>query len=315
MSDLPTAAELAVFTLSAQHSLTRSWASDEARLLALSSDHEFDLQLATDLELAAGRAGFFDVGPPPAAYLNRWVTVLPGLDAMLSVRFEGLEVTRPFVDATVLSRPLAAADLPALGAAARQAYGEFRPLYLRLWSAEAAGHFAGTQPDRRFLGAPVGWLRGGETPPGLTLRPTADLTHYAQAQAAYAAVDAQHPAHVRQAGLQPADELQGSIDAGTLFDVLVRGQWAGYVGATDGGADMLGLPASVVQEIILSPQYRGQGYGAHLTTLLARALPGADRVLLGTVHAENRGARGAALRAGRLDLGGWVQWPLALVRA
>ncbi|HEX4248613.1 MAG TPA: hypothetical protein VH008_12195 [Pseudonocardia sp.] len=32
-----------------------------------------------------------------------------------------------------------------------------------------------------------------------------------------------------------------------------------------------------------------------------------DRVLLGTIHADNRGAVQAALAAGRLDVGGWVR--------
>jgi GNAT superfamily N-acetyltransferase len=174
------------------------------------------LQLATDLELAAGRAEFFDVGPPAPAYLNRWVTVSPRLDAMLSIRFEGLDVTRPFVDA-------------------------------------------------------------------------------------------QHPAHAWQAQMQPAEDLQESMAAGTLYDVLVREQWARYVGATEDAGDNLGLPAYVVQEIILLPAYRGRGYGPHLSTLLARALPDEHRVLIGTVHAEYRGARAAALRA---DVGSWLQRPL-----
>ncbi|MGQ0483066.1 MAG: hypothetical protein ACT4O0_18820 [Pseudonocardia sp.] len=71
---------------------------------------------------------------------------------------------------------------------------------------------------------------------------------------------------------------------------------------------MLGLPAYVVQELVLVPEHRGRGYGSLLTTLVARALPDERPVLLGTIHAENRGALRAAAAAGRIDVGGWLRF-------
>lgn len=310
-ANLPSAAELAHFSLAAQHPLTRTWLADETRLERLAEIHEFDLQLATDFELAGQRAEFLNVGQGAQAFLNRWVSVPPDLYAMLSIRFQGLDVTKPFVDASVLSRPLTELDLPALAEVAREIYGAFKPLYLRLWSAAPAGHFPETGPDKRFLAAPIAELIGGDVPPELSAELAQNLSRYADAQAAYEAVDAQHPAHAGQAALQSEEDLQESIEAGTLFDVRVRGEWAGYVAATETfEGDTLGLNAYVVQEIILSPTFRGHGYGASLSTLLARALPDQSRVLIGTIHAENRGAITAALVAGRVDVGGWVQLAL-----
>jgi L-amino acid N-acyltransferase YncA len=74
-----------------------------------------------------------------------------------------------------------------------------------------------------------------------------------------------------------------------------------------GPKDSLGLPAYVVQELILASEHRGRGYGAHLTTLLARALPEEETVLIGTIHAKNKGAMQSASSAGRMDVGGWFQ--------
>lgn len=65
MSTLPTAADLAIFSLAAQHPLTRGWVDDPTRLALLTEEHAFDLQLATDLDLARQRAEFLDVGQPP----------------------------------------------------------------------------------------------------------------------------------------------------------------------------------------------------------------------------------------------------------
>ena len=246
---MPSAAELAQFSLQSQHPLTRSWLDDQPRLKRLAHIHEFDLQLATDLELARQRAEFFGVEQDAEAFLNRWVNVPPDLHAMLGIRFQGLDVRKPFVDASVLSRPLTELDLPALAEVAREVYGAFKPHHLRLWSAAPAGHFSETGPDKRFLAAPILELINSDVPPELSTRPAQDLSRYAEAQAAYADVDAQHPQHTEQAALQDQADLQEGIEAGTLFDVLVRGEWAGYVGATENAeGDTLGLNAYVVQE-------------------------------------------------------------------
>ncbi|MEF2277850.1 hypothetical protein V3W47_06025 [Deinococcus sp. YIM 134068] len=312
MSTLPTPAELAAFALAVQHPLTRAWVDDTTRLALLAEEHAFDLQLATDLDLAGQRAEFLNVGQPPEAFLNRWVEVGLNLSAMLSIRFEGLDRDKPFVDASVTSRPLTFDDLPALLRAGLDLYGAFRPGRLRMWSAEAldgwTAELPNARPDMRVLAAPLSELRWREMPADLTLIPTRDLAHYADAVAAYAAVDAEHPEHVGQAQIEDEEHLQLLIYAGTLFDVIWRNRWSGYVGAL--AKAKRGLPAYSVQELLLAPHARGHGLGPHLSTLLARHLPDDGRVLSGTIHGENWGARQAALNAGRHDVGGWTWVPL-----
>ncbi|GGL83845.1 hypothetical protein GCM10010840_22040 [Deinococcus aerolatus] len=305
---LPTAADLARFSLAAQHPPTLKWCSEPDRLANLAVEHTFDLRLATDLELAGQRAKFINVGLPAEAYLNRWVTVAPGLEAMFSIRFKGLDVGQPFVDISATSRPVVASDFPALIGAAVLDYGDFHPPRIRVWS--AAETFTGLKPDLRVLAAPLAELGGGGLAPELSLIQTTDLSHYADAQAAYAAVDAAHPEHPGQARLLSEEDLQDTIDAGTMFDVIWRGAWSGYVGTLP--ETQVGLPAQVVREMLLAPHARGYGLGAYLSTLLARYLPADGRVLSGTIHGENRGAQTAARQAGRQDVGGW--WWVPTVR-
>lgn len=307
-SALPTASALARLSLAAQHPASLAWCSEGQRLTNFADEHAFDLQLATDLELAAVRAQRMNPAQPPEAFLNQWLPVLPDLEALLSIRFEGANPGKPFVDASVTSRPVLAADLPALAALAQRTYAGFGPQRLRFWSAALAGAFAGTRPDLRVLAAPLADLQRRPTPPELSLRPTLDTSQLEAAREAYADVDRLHPAHSGQARLLSEEDLLETIEAGTMFDVLYRGKWAGYVGALP--KPKHGLNAYSVQELILSSACRGRGYGAALTTLLAQALPESGRVLLGTVHADNRGARQAALQAGRTDIGGWSWLPL-----
>ncbi|WP_432939304.1 GNAT family N-acetyltransferase [Kribbella sp. CA-253562] len=306
---MPTATELAAYSLPAQHPVTRSWIPDDVRLELLAQQHELDVALATDLGIAAQRAERFAPGHPPELLLSRW-TPVGDLHAMLSMRYEGGDPAKPFVDATPLSRAVRVEDLEALASAARDAYGVLGPRYLRLWSAEAIGFFAGTSPDRRFLAAPIETLRRRSAVPAeLSFAPATHLDNYPRAAAAYAAIDRAHPDHPDQARIETAEDLAESIAAGLLFDVLVDGAWAGYVGAHVND-ETLGMPAYVVQEFVLDPAYRGRGYGRHLPALLAKALPDDKPILLGVIHAANRAALDAALASGRIDVGGWFQVPL-----
>lgn len=306
---IPTADELARYTLERQHPLTRTWVDDATRLKALAQEHAgVDVLLAEDLDIATSRAARFAPGQPAESMLNYWLPVDNDLHAMVSMRFEGLDPTKPFVDATPMTRAPRTSDLPALAAVAREAYGIHNPRYVRLWSAEAG--IPGTQPDRRFFAAPISQLQPHDVPPELALVPARGVDHYDEAKRAYDAVDAAHPHHPEEASLQDRDDLAESAEEGLLFDITVDGEWAGYAAGVDKLENALGLPAYVVREMILAPEYRGRGYGRHLSALLAQALPDHNRVLIGTIHSANQGARTAALTAGRQDIGGWLQLPL-----
>ncbi|UQN05880.1 GNAT family N-acetyltransferase [Deinococcus sp. QL22] len=304
---LPTTSALAQFSLAAQHPVSLGWCSESERLSNLADEHAFDLQLATDLELAANRAQWMNISQPPEAFLNQWLSVRPDLDAMLSIRFEGANPAKPFVDVSATTRPVLAADLPTLSALAHHTYAAFTPQRLRFWSSAEAGAFGGTQPDMRVLAVPVRELQGRSTPPELSLRPTLDSSQLETAREAYADVDRLHPAHPGQARILSEEDLQETIEAGTMFDVLRDGEWVGYVGARV--ETLCGLPAYVVQELILIPSTRGNGFGAFLTPMLAEHLPEQERVMMGTIHVGNKGSLQAALRAGRHDIGGWSWLP------
>jgi hypothetical protein len=303
-----TAAELATFTLERQHPLTRTWVDDETRLRLLTELHEDpDVLLANSHEIAELRAERFAPGQPVESMLNHW---LPSgdLHAMFSMRFEGGDTTKPFVDATPMTRSPQPEDLPALKASALEIYGMHHPRYLRLWSADP--ELPGTEPDRRFLAAPIHELRPTDVPAGLELRPATTVDHYDEARQAYDDVDADHPHHVEESTVQDREDLQEAADEGLLFDITVHDEWAGYAAAIVKPEDSLGLPAYVVREIILSKKHRGNGYGRHLSHLLAQSLPEPTHILIGTIHAANRGARTAALQAGRHEIGAWLQLPL-----
>lgn len=310
--NLPTAEELATYALAQQHPASAGWAEPQQRLRLLATEHELDVRMATDLDLATTRRDRFAPDLPVPVLLNSWEIVADDLSVMLSMRWEGGDPGRPFVDVPALSRALNTADdVRLVQYAAWRRFGRLGPNYLRWWSREAAGRFLGTLQDKRFLAAPVRDLVDAEVPAALSLRTAEDLSNYDSARAAYAATDHQHPAHPEQAALEPKDDLEELRQAGTLFDVILDGDWCGYLGVEPG--HKLGLDGYKVAELVLTERARGRGLGRYLTNLLAQELQTrgepAGVVIIGTIHYHNLGARRAAELAGRTDIGGWVRMP------
>lgn len=312
--NIPTAQQLAAYTLAQQHPATAGWIRPQERLRLLALEHQLDVRMATDLEFATMRRDRFAPELPSQSLLNAWETIGYHLGVMFSMRWEGGDPDRPFVDACALSRAIGRdGEVELLGRAGLRRFGRLRPRYVRWWSREPAGHYPGTLQDKRFFAAPVGDLVDTDVLTTLGLRKAEDVDHYDAAREAYATVDREHPAHPDQATLEPKDDLEELRRAGTLFDVLLDGDWCGYLGAERG--HKLGLDGYKIAELILTENTRGRGLGRYLTTLLARELASRgeqeDTVIIGTIHYDNLGARRAAELAGRRDIGGWVRLPFS----
>lgn len=113
------------------------------------------------LNLARARAARFAPDRAAGAMLDRWVAAGDDLSVMLSMRYEGGNVDKPFVDGSIVSRGLQARDVAGLAEMAVETFGAFGAFYLRLWSAEPTGAFGDVGADKRFLAAPIRALRGG----------------------------------------------------------------------------------------------------------------------------------------------------------
>lgn len=163
--NIPTAQQLAAYTLAQQHPATAGWIRPQERLRLLALEHQLDVRMATDLEFAAMRRDQFAPDRPSEDLLNTWEAIADDFGAMLSMRWEGGDPHHPFVDACALSRPVETdEDVRTLRTAARDIFGSFQPHYLRWWSCERAGHHPGTLPDKRFLAGPVRDLVDADAP-------------------------------------------------------------------------------------------------------------------------------------------------------
>ena len=251
------------------------------------------------------------IGQPVVAYLDRWVAIGAAAHALVGPRYLGRDPNLPFVMVSASDRPLTPADRTDLQAAAREHLGAFAPGFVMLTTSDPIGTWpdtpAGAAPGRRPAGRPPS--PGGPAELELSTVPRRDTDFYDDYQALFDRDVASDPAHARRTRVEDRGDLQELADRGFLFDVRVHDGWAGVLGAEPDARH--GVRGATVVELVLDHPFRSRGYGQHLSTLLARALPlPDDECLLGTIHADNVRSYRSALAAGRVDVGGEIVIPL-----
>jgi len=282
------------------------------RRSALAEELGFWLHTAAQ-DLAYARS-FAEVAPhsgePAASYLDRWLPLGDdGSHVLIGPRYLGRDPDLPFMGVSGSDRPLAASDAGALQALARRELAPFAPKFVLVTTSDRIGAWPGTRPELRQLVGLLGDLRQRPVPPELSAVPRTDTTVYGRYRQIYDDDVARDPAHGRHARAETRDDLDELAGRGLLLDVEVDGVWAGIVAAEPDARR--GVRGATVIELILDRPFRGRGYGKHLSTLLARAVPlPDDQCLIGTIHAGNTTSYRSALAAGRIDVGGEIRVPL-----
>jgi GNAT superfamily N-acetyltransferase len=293
------------------HPWVQAHVSADARRAALAEELAFCLDTASrDMAHATSFAAAApQIGEPPEAYLNRWLELGTGGHILAGPRYLGMNPELPFVGVVAADRRLTPADHGALREVAAHHFAAFKPGFVMVTTADPVGTWPGTHPELRQVVGRLGDLRQRTTPAHLTATRRTDVDFYDRYQAIHQRHVDREPQHARHTRCETRDDLQALADRGTLFDVRVDEKWAGVLAAEPGVHS--GIRGFIVVELLIDEAYRGQGYGRHLSTLLAKALPGDDDLfLIGTIHRHNTAAYHAALSAGRIDVGGEIVIPL-----
>lgn len=206
MADLPDVGTLAEVADTGLHPAVHAWVPRPDRLDALREELSWQVDVAgRDLTWAREFAAHQPAsGEPAEMFLNRWLPAAGDLTVLAGPRYEGRNPDRPFVDVAAADRLPTAADLPALRRLARERFAAFRPLDIRMWTADPPDTWPGTRAERRLVAAPLGQLRHHEVPDAVTIRAAADLSWYDR----YAAVHDRHvtadPAHADRSRVETA---------------------------------------------------------------------------------------------------------------
>lgn len=297
------------------HPQVRTWLSAEAITANLRQELEGDRERLHSDALAAEFRHYCPVaGASTGDYKNRLLTVR-GLELLTGIRFLGLDIKRPFVDVISQSEAVMTPDqLSAAQDAIRREFAVFKPERTRFHSPSHLPQLAG-DGDKRLVAAPLELMLAQpklDTFSRVTLRRAESLTFYPEYAAVYRELHVEQPELRVVARVESEEDLQGYLESGLLFEIFVGEVWAGVTAVYE---DVnTGLSGLCVGEIVLAKAFRGQGLGSTVQLQLALQLVGQgserDELLFGTIGAVNVPAQRAALRAGRVDLGGHVWVPL-----
>lgn len=296
------------------HPQVRTWLSAEVIETNLRSELKGDLERLHSDALAAEFAHHCSVaGADPDEYKTRLLTV-GELELLVGVRFVGLDINQPFVDVMYQSgATLTPEQLSAVQDAIRKAFAIFKPKRTRFY---LSSHLPplGADGDKRLIAAPLGVML--EQPElyisRVNLKEATSLVFYPRYAAIYEELYTEQPQLRAVARVEREDDLQEYLDESHLFEIFVDERWAGLAAVFKDVST--GLSGFCVGEIALAKTFRGRGFGGAAQLQLAAQLvkqgAGQGELLFGTIGAVNVAAQRAALRAGRIDLGGHVWVPL-----
>jgi len=308
---LPTLAVLVDAADAGLHPWVRGHFPEPVRRAALEQELGFWLNTAAqDTDYATSYAKVApQSGQPAEAYLDRWVALGANAHVLVGPRYLGRNPDLPFVAVSGADRPLSPADRSGLEAVAREGFGAFRPGFVLLTTADPVGAWPDTRAEMRQVVGLLGDLRRRDCPAELSATPRMDTDFYDRYRQIHDSQVSQDPAHGRHTRCEAREDLQNLADQGLLFEVEVKGAWAGVMAAEPDARG--GVRGATVVELLLDHPYRRLGYGKHLSTLLAKAIPlPTEEALMGTIHADNGPSYRSALRAGRVDVGGEILIPL-----
>ena len=297
------------------HPQVRTWLSAETVEKNLLKELDEDLERFQSDALAARFQHYCPVtGAEADEYKNRVIKV--GRFTLLTgIRFLALDMTRPFVDVMYSSEAvLSPEQLSAVKDAIRKAFRVFQPKRIRFYNPSHLPRFS-ADGDKRLLAAPLEVMLAQPEPETLrrvSLKRATSLAFYADYEAVYRELQAEHPELGEVVSLETPEDMQTYLDEGHVFEIFVDNRRAGVTAVYKDV--QTGLNGFCVAEIVLAKAFRAQGFGSAVQRRLASELVksgvGENALLFGTIGEANIPARRTAQRAGRIDLGGHVWTPL-----
>jgi hypothetical protein len=172
-------------------------------------------------------------------YKGKVVELPDGTRVLVGIRFQGLDLDKPFVEVMRQSAPLTnTAQTDALIEVLRERFAVFGParLCVHLPSHARTGHRSGPDAteDVRYLAAPVARIKRLALPDHyerVGLERASSLSFYTEYEAVYRQLLDERPWLLGVARQQSKEDLESYRSEGTIFEVSVDGEWSGIVAA------------------------------------------------------------------------------------
>jgi GNAT superfamily N-acetyltransferase len=253
------------------------------------------------------------LGIAPEFYKHRLLEVADRR-LIAGIRFFGMDVKRPFIDVTRISKPLEnQSQQLEISQLLSKEFAIFKPTRWRIFQASHLEYqFAGCNTDLRVVAGLLSTIKAQPKPSNFNqveLKPASNLEFYPRYQKLYQDLYAKHPWLSDVARTETFEDVEYYLEHDKVFEIFIDGVWAGItIAARD---QEWGLKGWLMIEIALESSWQGQGLGVAVQRQLATRLEDAGNdTLFGTIGAVNIPMQKTAAKVGRADLGGqyWVNF-------
>jgi GNAT superfamily N-acetyltransferase len=306
--------EFLQYALEQAHPLLLEWYGQVTLTDHLLGDVQRDAREFFSNDFAAKFGGrTSELGIAPEFFKHRLLEVA-GRRLIVGIRFFGMDIQRPFVDVSRISKPLEhQSQQHEISELLSKEFAIFKPTRWRIFQPSHLEYqFAGCDPDKRVIAGLLSSINAQPEPPNfkrVQLKPAINLEFYPRYEALYQDLYAQRPWLSDVSHIETLEDLQQYLEHDRVFEIFVDDTWAGITIAARN--QECGLKGWLMIEIALESHWHGQGLGVAVQRQLATRLEDAGRdTLFGTIGAVNIPMQKTAAKVGRLDLGGeyWVNF-------
>lgn len=251
-------------------------------------------------------------GAVPSDYNYKVIQLESGRFIMASIRFKHLNPMKPFVEIVHKDFPVTrSADLAEIEYAIETYYRTFSPLSVRLFDFRSEIRKIASNRevacDFEYFGAAATDIiaqEADETGSRIGLIKPTSLSFYKDYCAIYQELAQMSPLFGPEAvWFESVESLEGALLEGSLFCVLVDGEWAGIF-ALRRGTERFLKGAYFVEEV-LRAKFRGKGLAADIQRRVIQSMQfEKDDFVYGHIMQQNIPAVRTAKRVGRRPLGG-----------
>jgi len=253
-------------------------------------------------EICRVRCQHFNLeGVTPADYRERIIYLDDDLFFLAGIRFQGLDVTKPFVSVMPNFSQKCGDHLTKIRQLIASEFGVFSPTNFNITLPEGENVLIGEQLiDRYTIAGDIKELleiKLAPRPEKLELIPLLVMDFYDDYIYEYKLLYNAAPFLRSEVKTESLDSLNESAKNGLLFKVLINDKCAGVIGGYI--EDYFGQKEVCILEELLFSSYRGKGFGAYLQKAFAEKMLDRFSILWGHISYLNPASLKTALKNGR----------------
>lgn len=253
-------------------------------------------------EICIKRCEFFNLpGVVPKDYEERILNLGEGLFFLAGIRFQGLDVTQPFVSVLGNFKDIGKIPFDKMGELIKEGFKVFRPLCFHMnFPEEISIPAHNFKIDRYTVMGNIQTivdLKLKSIPDKVEINALNDMNFYDEYVSEYENFFKNVPQLKSEVKIESLESFIEAASENLLFEVIINGKQAGVIAGYV--ENYFGFNQVCILEELLFENFRGMGYGVYLQKAFAQKMLGRFEILWGHISQLNPSSLKTALKNGR----------------